>query len=360
MNNDGRLYGLDNCSRFGADLWGKNQFNSNFPTSLACYMRDQGKNAVFFKVNSDLSTECVERSFDEMFGTNLSNKDLYFDFESRFTDYLPLVEGGLERVDLVIRKAEKEVKGGKNVVVAGEGIRPLEVKLTVLPDSATYSKEQDLWGPEIVIRPATVKYCALSIAHSVGKKEIKDIFNDVGKDVVNWGSQAEALSILPDAIAAMGELHKKHHAHQKPLVMQPIWKTEGRAPILEADNAFDVFFWSDFALSRVFTDQAAKNDKVLSRFSRSVLRVARYFYEFGRAGSGNIDMYFASMTYGQQSDKEFSLSGSITNGYLRHPRLQAPKMPASVVKDLILDGGQKNLSPERRFDQTIYFTFEFE
>ncbi|EFL4562358.1 HindVP family restriction endonuclease, partial [Escherichia coli] len=34
------LYGLKNTNRKESDLWGKNQFNSSFPTSLACYMRD--------------------------------------------------------------------------------------------------------------------------------------------------------------------------------------------------------------------------------------------------------------------------------------------------------------------------------
>ena len=36
------LYGLNenNSSRVGADLWGKNQFNSTFPLSLCLYMRD--------------------------------------------------------------------------------------------------------------------------------------------------------------------------------------------------------------------------------------------------------------------------------------------------------------------------------
>ncbi|MCM5274318.1 HindVP family restriction endonuclease, partial [Escherichia coli] len=32
------LYGLKNTNRKESDLWGKNQFNSSFPTSLACYM----------------------------------------------------------------------------------------------------------------------------------------------------------------------------------------------------------------------------------------------------------------------------------------------------------------------------------
>ncbi len=36
------LYGItpSNSNRHGADLWGKNQFNSTFPLALCLYMRD--------------------------------------------------------------------------------------------------------------------------------------------------------------------------------------------------------------------------------------------------------------------------------------------------------------------------------
>ena len=359
MTDKGRLYGLDNCSRVASDLWGKNQFNSNFPTSLACYMRDNSQSVVYFKVIKSLKTKCEEFSIDELFNTKLTNKELYFDFEGKFDPYSPHVEGFFERVDLVIRKAVKNPKSKTDALIAGDFLRALEVKLTVIPDSSTHNKDESLWGPEIVIRPSTVKYCALGIAHSVGQQNIKKIFNDIGKNVKNWGNNIEAKSILKDAISAIDELHNNHYDKQQPLIMQPIWKTQGKAPILDTDNAFDIFVWSDFALSRVFTDVATDNDD-LKRCSRSVLRLTRYLYEFGRAGTGNIDNYFSTMTYNHQSDKEFALSGRVTNKYLKHKRLQNPSIPASVVKKLILDDGQKHLSPERRFDQTIYFTYEFE
>lgn len=359
MSNSGRLYGLDNGSRANADLWGKNQFNSNFPASLACFMRDNDKSVIYFKVLNDLKTECVEYPIDELFNTKLKNDELYFDFESKFEPYSNLVEGAFERVDLVVRTAKFTEKNGNKIVAPGEALRALEVKLTVTPDNSTHKKEQSLWGPEIVIRPATIKYCALGIASNVGQNNIKEIFNDIGKDVKNWGNSIEAKSILKDAIQGINELHKNYSERQQPLIMQPIWKTQGRAPILDQSNAFDIFIWSDFALSRVFTDIATENEG-LSRYGRSVLRLTKYLYEYGRGGCGNIDNYFSTMTYDHQSDKEFSLPGRVTNSYLKHPRLENPSMPASVVKNLILDDGQKNLSPERRFDQTIYFTYEFE
>ena len=40
------------------------------------------------------------------------------------------------------------------------------------------------------------------------------------------------------------------------------------------------------------------------------------------------------------------------------PRRVKPILRPNVLKDIILDGGQKMLSPERRFDQTIYYSTE--
>jgi hypothetical protein len=43
---------------------------------------------------------------------------------------------------------------------------------------------------------------------------------------------------------------------------------------------------------------------------------------------------------------------------MNHKRRTNPILKPSVLKDIILNGGEKMLSPERRFDQTIYYTAE--
>jgi hypothetical protein len=41
---------------------------------------------------------------------------------------------------------------------------------------------------------------------------------------------------------------------------------------------------------------------------------------------------------------------------MRHVRLTEPKVHRSALSKIILNGGEKLLSPERRFDATIFFT----
>jgi len=53
----------------------------------------------------------------------------------------------------------------------------------------------------------------------------------------------------------------------------------------------------------------------------------------------------------------FPFVNNITNRYMSaSPRLLTPCLPSSVVKKIILNGGEEELKPERRFDQTLYFT----
>jgi len=347
----GRLYGLIHSNRQGKNLWGKNQFNSTFPAALACYMRDLGMDAVYVNVMENLKTQCTTLSMDELFNTDICNENLFFDFESRHEPFQKLIEHHLERVDLVIRTLKDNKKGS-----AGDALRALEIKLTVIPDSTTCDNPPDHWFPELVIRPATIMYCAMSMASRITPEQAREIFNPVGKNVRQWGNHTEALQLLPNVLRALNQLQETFLARQQPIILQPIWRTRGKRPILD-DNAFDIFVWSDYALVRVVLDIAANNPGELSRFARSALRIARYLYEYGRAGTAHMDNIFSEMTYGHQSDKEFSLGGTITQRYMNHPRMNTPAFKKDIIRNIILDGGEEHLSPERRLDQTIYFAY---
>ncbi len=350
----GKLYGIEHSNREGENLWGKNQFNSTFPLALACYMRDKGIPVIYLTLDKNLNVVPVELSVDDLFGTKKSSDDLYFSFETRFDPYAKLTYDPVERVDLVI--AEKAISKGK--VVAGKHIKPLEVKLTVVPDQTTHKKKENAWSPELVIRPATTMYCALGTALSCADKleDIKAIFEPICHSVMHWNNETEVSKLLPDAINGLDEFQQDFFKFQQPTILQPIWRTEGKKPVL-AQNAFDIFVWSDFALARVYIELARRGKtQSVSRHARSALRLTRFLFDYSRSGKVHLHNIYADMTYSYQSDKEFSISGQVTHPYMKHERLEKPVLSRDVVKEIILDGGEKNLSPERRFDQTIYFS----
>ncbi|MGZ0802649.1 HindVP family restriction endonuclease [Kluyvera ascorbata] len=358
MNNEnkaGKLFGIKNSNRSGIDLWGKNQFNSTFPLSLACYMREHGIPVIYLTLDENLEVKPVELSVNDLFGTNLPTENLYYSFESQFEPYKSITYDQIERVDLVVCKNEGVLKG-KNIT--GEQLRALEVKLTVVPDNSTYHLSEKLWAPEIVIRPATTMYCALGTAVSCQefKPEIRSIFEPICNNIKDWGNEVEANLLLPDLLASLDKFQSRFYEHQSPAIMQPIWKTQGKTPFLH-DNAFDIFVWSDFALARLFIDLAKKsNGNKVSRHARSALRLGRFLFEYSRSGKAHLHNIYSEMTYSYQSDKEFSVSGRVTHKYMKHERLENPILSKDIIKSIILDGGEKNLSPERRFDQSVYFS----
>jgi len=339
------LYGIEHSNRTKKDLWGKNQFNSTFPVALACYMRDKGIKPVYISLSPDLEIINTEVPFDDIFRTTLPNEELNFCFEAKFEPYQAFSREDIGGIDLVLKD------------LRGEYITPLEIKLTVLPDDGTSQLKEADWGSELVIRPATTKYAALGMVQSIQDRleDVREIFEPVCADIQHWSNKHEIAGKTSALVNALNIFEKTFIDAQKPLLMQPIWKTRGKSPVLD-DNAFDIFVWSDFALSRLFIESARGNPKKISRTTRSTARLARILYEISTQRKTNIYQIYTEMAFERQTDKELAMGGRVTRHYMKSPRRLKPAMKKDVLSEIILGGGEKMLSPERRFDQTIYFT----
>ncbi len=344
------LFGIQRSNRNFADpyYWGKNQFNSAFPVALACYMQAEKHPLVY--VTFGTSTQSMLKTLDvsDLFGTSRPSKDIHFSFETRFDTYRALVHDELPPIDLVI---------GLNDPI--KQIRPIEVKLTTLPDNSTENLSEDLYGSELVIRSATTRYMALSMSSSVQahRQRVHEIFDPVFAKIRHWDNKPEMLAIASDAVLAL-EVFLNEFSHlEAPLLMQPIWKTVGKSPTL-ADNCLDIFVWSDFALAHLFLNSAKKpRDKNnISRQLRAALRLSRFLYEKSKGEKVFQAPIYDGMTFDNQNDKEFAVSGARTREIMSCARLTKPIIHKDEVKNIILGGGQKYLSPERRFDAILYFS----
>ena len=343
------LYGISHSNRKSSALWGKNQFNSTFPTALACYMRDKGIPAVYLSLGEDLAVTVSEITIDELFNSEEPNERLRFDFESPFAPYQNYALDAIRGIDLVVKHEGDSTDTGWR--------RALEVKLTVIPDNTTCARPEADWSPELVIRPASTKYCALGIYHRnrARKDEIRDIFQQLCGNFQHWDSPHELLDKRSSLLESLSQFQSTFRGAQQPFLIQPIWKTEGKSPSLAA-KAFDLFVWSDFALCRAFVEKSLETAEGVNRYMRECARLARVLYVLSTQERANLGQIYTQMVYNLQSDKAFSLPGSSTRGYLNTPRRLEPALPREVVAEIILNGGEKLLSPERRFDATIYFT----
>lgn len=341
------LYGLCHSNRNGDDLWGKNQFNSTFPTALCCYMRDKGIPAVYLSLAEHLTVKANELDFNTVFNTKKANQELTFLFESKFDPYQQWAYGDIGNIDLVIKHKESF-------------LRALEIKLTVLPDDGTHKDDEANWGSELVVRAATTSYAALGIAESCSDilPELRALFEPVCQPIRNWGNSTEIRVRRDSILECLDTFQSTYLDRQKPFLMQPVWRTIGKSPEL-ADNAFDVFIWTDFALCRTFIDRAKeetlRNDNQVPRFLRAATRLAHALYDLSTRGKVDMTVYRED-AMGNLTDKEFALGGKITRHYMNHDRKLKPAVPKTALREIILGGGQNRLSPERRFDATIYFT----
>ncbi len=347
------LYGITNSNRDFSNpyYWGKNQFNSSFPVALCCYMRDTAKNAVSLSLAGD-RIAVGEMGFDIVFGTTLPNDRLFFSFEDTYAPYARFVHDRMEHIDLVVREADSM-----------RPLRPLEIKLTTLPDDGTSSLDEADYGSELVVRSPTMRYLALGIADASTEDDranMRNIFGPVCSEIdTDWESARAMLSFRKDIFAAMEQFLDVFQHLQKPLLMQPVWKTIGKKPEL-ADQCLDVFAWTDFAIARMVLDIAKDigTDKKITRHQRAILRLARFMHEFSQSGRVYQNPIYDAMTYGTLNDKEFSVPGLKTNAYMRGNRLERPIVSKDEIKNIVLGGGQKYLSPERRFDSILFFSKE--
>jgi hypothetical protein len=184
---------------------------------------------------------------------------------------------------------------------------------------------------------------------------VREIFEPICADIQHWSNKHEIADKTPALVGALNTFEKEFIEYQKPLLMQPIWKTKGQSPILD-DNAFDIFVWSDFALSRLFIESAQGDPSNITRATRSTARLARILYEISTQRKTNIYQIYTEMAFEHQTDKEFAMNGGITRNYMKSDRRHTPIMKKDCLSEIILGGGEKLLSPERRFDQTVYFT----
>lgn len=343
------LYGIKHSNRDYSDpyYWGKNQFNSSFPIALACYMRDQEKYATYIMLDNNCAPIQNEIPFHDIFGSKLPNDQLYFSFESRYEPYRKFVHDELETIDCVVQ------------TLNGEYLRPIEIKLTTLPDETTYKKSEDQYGSELVVRSPTMRYMALSIAESCEEdfERIHEIFQPHCYMIRDWESTEVMKSKRAALFDALESFFSEFQHKQKPLLMQPIWKTKGKSASLD-DHCLDIFTWSDFAISRLFMDSAKNNidSEKISRHQRAALRLVRFLYEVSKGHKVYQEPIYDGMTFNTLNDKEFSISGAKTNTFMKCSRLTTPTVHKNEIKKIILGDGQKYLSPERRFDAIIYFS----
>ena len=346
--NQPSLYGIsrDNSSRSGRHLWGKNQFNSTFPLSLCLYMRDRGIGPVAV-IHGDEGIDAQSGRWEMEDVIGAKRESPYYHFESGFDPYTAYSRNDTEKIDIVVAVDERHV-------------RPLEVKLTVIPDKGTSKLPEIEWAPEMVMRPVSSAHAMMGVAqrlleegNSDLRQEVINVLRVVYNQIRSWENSPEILqqeSSLADAMRTVLELSREI---QSPFLIQPIWRTEGQSLKLKK-QCFDVFVWSDLAVVAIpLYEHRKSNESGVSRWLREIARHIRSLYDILQTGDYDYNGIYKGMGHGRQTDKSFALPGKKSIEYLRHERLRSPTLERSLLTSLVSDGGVEALQPERRFDAAV-------
>jgi hypothetical protein len=303
---------------------------------------------VYLKLNGKSQIEKHFISAKDLFCADPLSDDLYYSFESSYTPFQPISIGKPPSVDLMLmnKKTSK--------ILAG-----YEMKLTTLPDESTCKLSEDKYGSEIVIRMPSIHYLACSLAsiYKDNQAGLKTYFGKKGfGNVSSYIEAAQVNPMLKQIWDRMNHLIVDNIANQKPAIIQPIWKTIGKSAVL-ADNCLDVFVWSNLAFTRLFMTEAmntpADSTVAVNRPTRALIQLFFMLNEVSVRGTFDSADIFQKLTYTVKNDKAFSVSGMKTNKLMACDELLKPRISKYEIKDIILGGGQKLLSPERRFDAVL-------
>jgi len=345
------LFGIKNSNRDFSkkDSWGKNKFNSSFPAALIAYMDEINKNPVYLKLGS--TNEIVKDYITgaELFSLNPQSDSLYYSFESNYAPYQTLTLNNPPKVDLMLMNDKS------SDILAG-----YEIKLTTIPDESTHNLSEENYGCELVIRMPSMKFLACSLA-SIYKDRRQDLQKYFGKNGFgNVSSYTEAAQVNPrigDIWAIMNNLIMDNIESQKPVIIQPIWKTQGKRALL-AENCLDVFVWSDLAFTKLFMSEAMSapqdSTRQISRPTRALIQLFFMLNQFYVRGNFDSKDIMQKLTYTAKNDKAFSINGKRTNRLMACDELTSPRITKSEIKNIILNGGHELLSPERRFDAVLF------
>lgn len=346
------LRGIHHSNRKARQHLNRHGLQTSFPTAVACYMLEHDIPAVYVHledVNGKLEAVNSEIPITDVFNcADNTTANLDFQFESVYEPYQQYSFDAIDGIDLVVKSTE------------GNYLAPIEIKLTVLPTDATSKRPEEEWGCELVVRSATTSYCALGMfdAAKEHSADIREMLEDCCSSIQMWDNDFEMTHKVRALASGLDAFELQYHHLQKPLLAQTIWKTQGKSPLL-AENAFDVFVWSDYAFSRLFIDGCGESaPSTMSRPMRATARLARCLWELSKSGKIRIVDIYRQMAFGNQTDKEFAVGGSKWRKYVTSDRVIKPAIPSSLITEIVQPEGVKRLSPERRFDQTLFFTVE--
>jgi len=393
------MYGLgQNVERYREkrEFFTKNRFPTAFPVALLFYIGEEAKEfpPYYVMMRAREPEPVFELAQVPVFG----GPNAVLPLASKSDELLVAFEPAN---DLSGLKADVLFKKKDNV----ERSVFFEVKLTVVPDSATISDGESEWGPEIVVRRANYSSALVSALHAVSDRIMQ------GQGAISIKDLKKVIKLLsdsPETLAKDEERLKRAFSSlvaflaregiQRPFLLNPLWWSEVErdsvpvraVPRLPKEGAFDYLVWSDLAVlamplrslrggrkMRALLKAVLAFKEGLERLSNGEALQIKDLVEIVDAANANSQKHVANEDEKEkQTDKEFSVNGKLVYKFVSEAKAQAQDgTPVEncelfkkgrfgredVLQKVIFQFTNRDevlsyLAPERRLDQAVLFT----
>ncbi len=386
------MYGLgQNVEKYREkrEFFTKNRFPTAFPVALLFYIGEEAKEfpPYYVRVETRKLKPVFELAQVPVFGGPNAVLPLASKSDELLVAFEPANDLSGLKADVLFKKKDDV-----------ERSLFFEVKLTVVPDSATIKGNESEWGPEIVVRRANYSSALASALHAVSDRTMQGAISieDVKKviellsDSLDEGQLKRAFTSLIAFLAQKGI--------QRPFLLNPLWWSEVERdsgsvraiPRLPKEGAFDYLVWSDLAVlamplrslrggrkMRALLKAVLAFKKGLERLSNGEALQIKDLVEIVDAANADSQEHVAKKGGKErQTDKEFSVSGKLVYKFISEAKAQAKDgTPAKscelfkkgrlgredVLQKVIFQFTNRDevlsyLAPERRLDQAVLFT----
>lgn len=195
--------------------------------------------------------------------------------------------------------------------------------------------------------------CSFIQSYGDDPESLKTVIGDAGKNVRDWTEARDVLPHMGEIYWAIRRMVSEKTNHQVPIIMEPVWKTEGKSPRL-AENCLDMFIWSNFGMLNLFMPSENEEYRTITRHTRTMIWLFKMLQEYSEKGRFDGAKIIDTLSYNLKNDKAFASNGLRTHPIMTCAELTNPRITKGEIKKIILGGGQNLLSPERRFDAIIY------
>jgi hypothetical protein len=386
------MYGLgQNVERYREkrEFFTKNRFPTAFPVALLFYIGEEAKEfpPYYVRVETRKLKPVFELAQVPVFGGPNAVLPLASKSDELLVAFEPANDLSGLKADVLFKKKDDV-----------ERSLFFEVKLTVVPDSATIKGNESEWGPEIVVRRANYSSALVSALHAVSDRTMQGAISieDVKKviellsDSPDEGRLKRAFTSLIAFLAQKGI--------QRPFLLNPLWWSEVERdsgsvraiPRLPKEGAFDYLVWSDLAVlamplrslkggrkMRALLKAVLAFKEGLERLSNGEALQIKDLVEIVDAANADSQEHVANEDEKEkQTDKEFSVNGKLVYKFVSEAKAQAQDgTPVKncelfkkgrfgredVLQKVIFRFTNKDevlsyLAPERRLDQAVLFT----